>query len=172
MAASKTETITAAEYRARNTRKPATSPLAQMVMATHAPLVWLTTAPVALPSPEPQVIIEHEPMGAPRMVQSDKWKGREVVTRYHAAKDAIRNACEAQGYRLAPILIVRFEISMPPSWSQKKRNELRGQPHQQKPDCDNCTKLCMDAFNEDDSHVHTIHASKVWADTGRIIITP
>lgn len=119
-----------------------------------------------------QIIIEHEPMGAPRMVQSDKWKKREVVLRYFALKDAVRKACEAVGYKMGGTLTVDFELSMPKSWPQKKRDFLRGKPHQQKPDIDNMGKAVADSFNEDDSHVHTMRLSKTWADVGRIIITP
>lgn len=106
------------------------------------------------------------------MVQSDKWKRREPVVRYFALKDAIRAACAAVNYQMGGVLTVRFELSMPQSWSQKKRDSLRGQPHQQKPDVDNMGKAVADSFNEDDSHVHTMILSKVWADNGRIIITP
>lgn len=117
------------------------------------------------------VIIEHEPMGAPRMVQSDRWRKRPVVLRYFALKDAVRAACAAQGYALGGELTVRFELSMPPSWPKKKKDAMRGQPHQQKPDWDNMAKAVCDAFNEDDSHVHTANVTKVWADVGRIVIT-
>lgn len=127
--------------------------------------------PEPIEKPTPEFIINHPPMGAPRMMRSDKWKTREVVTRYHALKDAIRAACKEAGYTLGGVLTIRFELPMPKSWTKIKRETMRGEPHQQKYDIDNCVKGFMDAFNEDDSHVHTIHASKVWADTGRIIIT-
>ncbi|TGE29775.1 RusA family crossover junction endodeoxyribonuclease [Hymenobacter metallicola] len=115
-----------------------------------------------------------EPMGAPRQTRKDKWANppREVIARYRATKDVIRAQALQQGYELGPTLHICFEVSMPASWSNKKKDQLRGKPHQQKPDVDNMSKLWMDAFHIDDSHVHTLHASKVWADTGRILVYP
>ncbi|UYZ60144.1 RusA family crossover junction endodeoxyribonuclease [Hymenobacter latericus] len=116
------------------------------------------------------IVIEHEPMGAPRMTKSDKWKKRDVVVRYHALKDAIRAACATHGYTLGEAVALRFEIPMPAGWSKRKKEEMRGKPHQQRPDWDNLAKGFCDAFNVEDSHVHTAHITKVWADEGRIII--
>jgi len=120
------------------------------------------------------IVFDIEPMGAPRQVRSDKWKSppRPCIARYRVFKDYIRARSAEVGYELGGVLRVRFEISMPASWPKKKKEAMRGKPHQQKIDCDNGCKALMDAYNEDDSHVHTIIASKVWADTGRIIIYP
>lgn len=56
---------------------------------------------------------------------------------------------------------------MPPSWSEKKRREMEGKPHQQKPDLDNLLKS-LDALYEDDSVIWKISAEKVWAREGFI----
>ena len=90
-----------------------------------------------------ELIIEIEPMGAPRMVQSDKWKSRPVVERYHALKDKIRHDCELFGYKLGAVVKLRFELSMPDSWSDKKKAAFAGMPHQQKPDVDNLAKAWL-----------------------------
>jgi Holliday junction resolvase RusA-like endonuclease len=163
-AINKTQVITAADFQASKGRKSAVKDGRQQMTDDY--LARLAGRVANL------VIIAHEPMGAPRMVQSDKWKGREVVLRYFALKDAVRAACLAQNYQMGGVLTIRFELSMPKSWSQKKRDQMRGKPHQQKPDIDNMGKAVADSFNEDDSHVHTMILSKVWADIGRIIITP
>lgn len=143
------------------------------------------TAPPAAQRPAPQpiftqevyeatsgeLVIEIEPMGAPRINPADKWKKREVVERYHRLKDKVRSDCATLGYKLSGVLTIRFEFTMPPSWSDKKKALHAGRPHQQKPDLDNCIKAVMDAFNADDSHVHTIAARKTWAHRGRIVIS-
>ncbi|AIV30125.1 endodeoxyribonuclease RusA [Enterobacter cloacae] len=47
---------------------------------------------------------------------------------------------------------------------------MDGQPHQQKPDLDNLKKSLLDALFEDDSHIWDARTSKVWGETGMIII--
>jgi Holliday junction resolvase RusA-like endonuclease len=59
---------------------------------------------------------------------------------------------------------------MPKSWSKKKREQMHGKPHQQKPDVDNFAKAVLDALFEDDSHIHDIRVSKIWGHTGAIIV--
>ena len=43
-----------------------------------------------------------------------------------------------------------------------------GKPHQQRPDIDNLVKGLMDALLEEDSHIHTVYAKKIWAEKGSI----
>lgn len=61
-------------------------------------------------------------------------------------------------------------MPLPRSWSQKKRREMQFAPHQQKPDIDNFIKALLDACLEDDAHVWSITASKLWAADGAIAI--
>jgi Holliday junction resolvase RusA-like endonuclease len=107
------------------------------------------------------------PVPKPRMTQRDKWKRRPIVERYFAFRDEIRLA----GVRL-PLAgaYVIFEIPMPKSWSKKKKKNMTGMPHQQKPDIDNYIKGLLDAVFEDDSKVWDIRAAKKWGPTGNIII--
>jgi len=58
---------------------------------------------------------------------------------------------------------------MPKSWSKKKKAEMINKPHKQKPDIDNLLKGLMDALLEEDSHVHTVFARKIWAEEGSIV---
>lgn len=113
-------------------------------------------------------IININPMGAPRLVRSDKWANRPVVQRYHAYKDQINLALP--NYELPEVLSIEFHIAMPASWSKKKREAMDGQYHQSKPDIDNLCKAFMDTFHTDDAHVAVIHAGKYWAETGRIVL--
>jgi len=67
-----------------------------------------------------------------------------------------------------------FHIAMPKSWSKKKRNELRGSLHQQKPDTSNLIKFPEDALKgilwEDDQLICQIAAQKSWQDEGKTVI--
>lgn len=107
------------------------------------------------------------PVGKPRMTRRDKWKQRPSVMRY-------RMFCDEA--RLHDIQVpengahITFVLPMPKSWSKKKRAAMDGQPHQVKPDLDNLTKSLLDALFEDDSHIWGARTSKVWGETGMIII--
>lgn len=117
-----------------------------------------------------------EPMGAPRQTRSDKWRPRDCVLRYRQYRDIIRIWTHPANLPLGfpADLFVRFTVTMPPSWSQKKRDRMRGSPHQQKPDLDNMQKGLLDAVfrDEDDAHIWRICAEKVWGDSGSIDVFP
>ncbi|MCS2154727.1 RusA family crossover junction endodeoxyribonuclease [Scandinavium goeteborgense] len=107
------------------------------------------------------------PIGKPRMTARDKWKQRPPVMRYRAFCDEVR----LHDIRVPPSdSHIIFIIPMPKSWSQKKRNLMDGQPHQQKPDIDNLTKSLLDALFDDDAHIWDVRTSKIWGETGQIII--
>lgn len=126
--------------------------------------------PIAMPVPRSAIVIDIDPIGAPRQSRRDAWKPSPRVLRYRAWKDRFRPACEAAGWKLGPVFHAEFEIAMPASWSKKKKVAMNGQPHQQKFDVDNLTKACLDAFGEDDAFVHTLQVTKRWAENGRIIL--
>jgi Holliday junction resolvase RusA-like endonuclease len=63
-----------------------------------------------------------------------------------------------------------FHISMPQSWSAKKRDLMRGKPHQQKPDDDNLSKALKDALMKSDQVVYCGAPLKLWADNGKVEI--
>jgi Holliday junction resolvase RusA-like endonuclease len=63
-----------------------------------------------------------------------------------------------------------FYMEMPKSWSQKKRIEMLGEPHRQKPDLDNLIKALGDALYGDDSGIASIKAAKVWSCTPGITV--
>lgn len=101
------------------------------------------------------------------MTKSDKWKKRDCVQRYWQFKDECRvsdvqlPACGAR---------ITFHMPMPKSWSRKKKANMHGKPHQQKPDLDNLLKAVGDALFDDDSCIWDISAKKVWSDIGKIEI--
>jgi len=117
-----------------------------------------------------KVRFDIEPMGAPRMVRSDKWKKREVVTRYFAFKDEFRRQCAEKNWVLGPALIGYIYIAMPDSWSKAKKAAMLGSLHQQKPDADNFCKATMDAFGTDDSHVAVMDVVKVWSNESYMVL--
>ena len=61
---------------------------------------------------------------------------------------------------------------MPASWSEKKKKEMDGKPHQQKPDIDNLEKAFLDALCKDDSYVYAHAGEKYWGREGAITVMP
>lgn len=110
------------------------------------------------------------PVAKPRMTQRDKWAKREVVQQYYAFKDNLRVMVRYAGYQLGDQVRLIFLLPMPQSWSKKKREDMNGKPHQQKPDVDNLCKSFLDSLTDDDSNVWNIAASKLWAEEGAILV--
>lgn len=108
------------------------------------------------------------PVPAPRQVRSDKWAPRPMVVRYRAFKDEVR----AQRVDLPDCCFVRFTLPMPTSWSRKRKIDMCGQPHKQRPDLDNLFKALADAVHVEDSHIANAHMVKVWGHNGSIEVLP
>ena len=104
----------------------------------------------------------------PRMTHADTWKKRPVVLRYWEYKDDIKNWGIQNNFKLKSEIYVKFYIPMPKSWTLKKKAKMLYTPHKQRPDVDNLLKGLMDAFLEEDSHVHTVYAQKFWDNEGSI----
>lgn len=114
------------------------------------------------------MIYEILPVPKPRMTQRDKWAKRPAVLRYREFCDQVR----AAGIQLPESgAHITFHIPMPASWSGKKRAEMFGKPHRQKPDVDNLGKALMDACLDDDSGVWDVRTTKRWAVKGAIQVT-
>lgn len=107
------------------------------------------------------------PAPKPRMTQRDRWAKRPAVVRYWAFCDAIRAAGCTIPESGAHVI---FHVGMPKSWSKKKKREMLGQPHQQRPDWDNFSKALQDAVMKEDSVVWNIQVTKLWAEQGYIEI--
>lgn len=108
------------------------------------------------------------PIGKPRMSQRDKWKKRAVVLRYRAFCDE----CRLKGVVVSEAgARITFVLPMPKSWSKKKRGQMDGQPHRQKPDADNLIKSLLDALYGDDACVWNFEVTKLWGQVGMIIIS-
>ncbi len=115
-----------------------------------------------------QVIYKGNPVGKPRMTQRDKWMVRPEVARYRAFADSLRLLFGTVAkIDQAPIrLNWRAYFEMPASWSKKRKAELAGAPHRQKPDRDNIDKGILDSLFLDDSGVAFGEMSKFWDDGG------
>jgi len=122
-----------------------------------------------------------EPIGAPRMTQSDKWKTnphhpdpkkrqRPAVIQYFKFKNDIYLQSLALRFKLGDYLDAVYFIPMPASWSNKKKLAMLGTPCLSKPDTDNITKAIKDALLSNDSGVWYEKAEKRWAYNGSILI--
>lgn len=110
-------------------------------------------------------LIRIEPFAAPRQTRRDKWNPSLAVQRYRAFKDELRSKILVMP--MQPRL--EFTLTMPASWSEKKRREMDGKPHEQKPDIDNLVKAVFDAMFSDDSHIWGVAAYKFWGRSGSIL---
>ena len=112
------------------------------------------------------------PMAAPRQSRRDRWAPRKCVVQYRAWRDIIRRLASEAQFTVPPHgYHVTFHLPMAKSWSQKKRDRLDGEPHQQKPDKDNLEKAFLDALlPQDDSHIWDGRATKRWSSDPRIEI--
>ena len=122
--------------------------------------------------PVEYLAIPMDPFPAPRMVSSDRWKGRPIVKRYNANKDLLRIYANKHKIKIGDVLGVAFVIKMPKSWSEKKKVKMNGQPHQQRPDLDNMIKAVKDTLLKEDSHVWKYEPApfKVWGYESKILI--
>ena len=113
-----------------------------------------------------KVVFNIEPMGKPRMTQSDKWKKRDVTDRYWEFKDKLNTRANELGYVPGDKLSIRFYLQMP---KRPKKHQQEGMPHQSKPDLDNLIKAFKDALLKDDSHVYEYgFMGKYWSNSPRI----
>jgi Holliday junction resolvase RusA-like endonuclease len=108
-----------------------------------------------------------EPVSKPRQTQRDKWKPSKSALRYRAFADECRLRMKGVDLDGADIT---FYLPIPQSWSKRKKREMKGEPHRQKPDLDNLIKALGDALYGDDSCIASIQARKVWATEGAISI--
>ena len=117
------------------------------------------------------IVIELSPVSKPRMTQRDKWHKRPATDKYWRYKDSLLWLCKQARYEIGDSLSLEFIIEMPKSWSKKKRAEMNGKPHQQKPDLDNLIKAFKDALCKDDSYIYEYRTMrKTWGVKGKIFI--
>lgn len=112
-----------------------------------------------------KIILDITPMGAVRTTRFTPRKPGSPAARY----DAYKKSIAVQWLKQAPpgelggwCVTMCFHIPMPPSWSKKKRAQMSGQPHRQKPDLDNLCKGVLDAVCESDAHIWDVRMTKMW----------
>lgn len=132
----------------------------------------------------PLVVFNIEPMGAVRMTKSDTWKldpfhkdprkrQRKPVTRYFKFKRELILQAALHGFKLPECdFHVFFIIPMAMSWSDKKKNQMDGAPHKQRPDTDNLIKAVKDSLCDEDAHIWDYRITKRWGRSGKIVIYP
>lgn len=96
-----------------------------------------------------------------------RW-GTHYPKRYQDFKEELSLLGKAQKFKGGHQLMVDFYMPMPKSLSKKKKKELLGYPHKHRPDLDNLVKAVLDCLWEEDSIVSEIHATKQWAEEGKI----
>lgn len=116
------------------------------------------------------VSFDIKPVGKPRMTQRDRWNPSEAAKRYFLFKEHLNLLANTARFKIGNRIDVLFFIEMPKSWSKKKRAEMEGQPHKQKPDTDNLIKAFCDALTNDDSVIWDKRGRKFWAEKPRIIV--
>ena len=109
------------------------------------------------------------PVAKPRMTQRDKWMERPCVLRYRSYCDSLRANWPDMPFPESGYHVI-FHLPMPQSWSKKKKEQMNGAPHQQRPDKDNLDKALLDALCKDDSYIYDGRVSKYWSDAGYIEI--
>lgn len=109
------------------------------------------------------------PVAAPRMVRSDRWRGRTPVLKYFEYKDHLRSSFTGE---LAETFEVIFVLPMPESWPKKQRRQMIWTPHRQRPDTDNLLKAFKDALCEKDERVYHDTSWKFWGNEGCIYYRP
>jgi len=138
------------------------------VQATEKPVVVENSSPQP-PSPEGEInfVVMGEPMGKPRMTRRDVWKKRPVVLRYHDYCDRIKEAVPTKVLTADVYAVdVIAYISMPASWSKKKKEAHVGKKHRTKPDWDNIGKAVCDALFKEDSGIADGRTRKFWCRDG------
>ena len=69
-------------------------------------------------------------------------------------------------------ITVFFEV--PTSYSKKKKKELIGQPHANRPDIDNIVKIILDSLNglayKDDNQIAKLEVEKVYGEQAKVIL--
>ncbi len=160
--------------------------LAERVAANPQLKISGDSGPSRVPIPETATVVSSEPesfteglflqipgppVAKPRQTQSDKWKQRPCVMKYREwadrAREVLGTKIGATKLSTAKTLNVSAYFPMPSSWSAKKRAEMRGAPHRQKPDGDNTLKAVADALIVHDETIYRKEIYKEWAIEGK-----
>jgi len=120
----------------------------------------------------PIYIFDITPIGKPRMTRRDKWPTTrtKAAAKYMVWRNELEGLAIKHNFILADGVQIIFLLPVSPSWSKKMRDQMRGKPHQIKPDADNMLKGFIDALCKNDQKIYDKHVLKFWWDTGKIIV--
>ena len=113
-------------------------------------------------------VIHQQAMGKPR---SNRYTRNAAIEKYHIWAEKLRYEMKEQGIRLCDLgEVIQIDwyakIQMPKSWTKKKKLELDGEIHRQKPDRDNIDKAILDSMyykaDSDDCVVGCGYLEKKW----------
>lgn len=110
------------------------------------------------------------PVPKPRMTRADRWKQRPIVLKYWDFCNELNRQAIKLEYVPGDKVSLVFFIPMAKSWSKKKREQMLGKPHKQRPDIDNLAKAFLDALLKEDSHVYSLTVEKYWSNKGSILV--
>lgn len=106
-----------------------------------------------------------EPLGKPRMTRQDVYIKRKPVVRFRAYETRLQAACRGVSQEASQVSWTAY-LSIPKSWSEKKKAAMAGQFHRQKPDRDNIDKGILDALFKSDCGIAAGTLAKFWDDGG------
>lgn len=109
------------------------------------------------------ITIYTTPVSCPRMTRRDKWlkPRRKCVQNYFDYRDKLNSVIKSIP-RVPDGIMATFHIAMSTSWSKKKRVEMNGKPHRQKPDGSNLIKAVEDALFSEDCELWRGSFEKRW----------
>jgi len=118
-----------------------------------------------------QVVFDINSQPYVRTTQKQKFFCKRYA-KYHKWKITMRKLWAKQNKSLPNELTVTFIIGMPKSWSKKKKMDMNGRYHQQKPDLSNLVKAFEDAIYTDDSCIYKyVEIKKIWGIKNEIILS-
>jgi Holliday junction resolvase RusA-like endonuclease len=127
-------------------------------------------------SPGPwEFVVMGKPAPKPRMTVGDRGRGRKRprVSRYFTWCEEVKHAAPADLPPVCSKLHVIAYFPIPVSYPKRKREAIKGQPHELKPDASNILKGIEDALFLQDQRISRTSCSKFWDDGNgaRVVIT-
>lgn len=101
------------------------------------------------------------------MTRADKWRKRPATKKYWDFVDLCKY------YRVEFPCFgshVTFVLPMPDSWSKKRKKNMDGKPHMNRPDLSNLLKALEDAIYKEDSVIYDVWITKLWGKDGKIVV--
>jgi Holliday junction resolvase RusA-like endonuclease len=147
--------------------------MVDLITKPNARILYKGNIKSAVVQLEPAIYIFNiTPIGKPRMTRRDKWaKTRTVAaSKYMVWRNQLELLVDEQKFTIGDGVQVIFLLPFKKNWSKEKCEEMRGMPHQEKPDTDNMLKGFIDVLAKSDQRIYDKHPLKFWWDTGKIVV--